>query len=260
MKRTLLRSVAASALLIGASVALPATGYVSAAMAQSSGTTTPPPAGDSATPKTDKPATPPAESTTPATPPADNNAATPPANNNAATPPADNDAATPPANNNNAATPPANENAATPPANEQAGQKVIKEQNENQVLASTYIGQTVYNAQNKSIGDISDLVFSKDGNSIQAAVIGVGGFLGIGQKQVAVPFKRIKIQRKPNSADVKLVSDITADELKKAPAFKSLQNKLDEQNAKKAPAPAGTTGGATGMGTMGGAGAGGAAG
>ena len=129
----------------------------------------------------------------------------------------------------------------------------MTEQKDNEVLASTYIGQSVYNSNDKSIGDISDLVFDKTGG-IKAAVIGVGGFLGIGQKDVAVQFDRIKIQRKPNSADVKLVTDLSADQLKKAPAYKNLQAKMDEENASKAPAPAGGT-----MGTGGRAGTSGSA-
>ena len=179
------------------------------------------------------------------------------------------DAAKQPADQGSAAdaTKPAAADATKAPADQSAsttqdnGQKIVTEQKDSEVLASTYIGQSVYNSNDKSIGDISDLVFDKNGG-IKAAVIGVGGFLGIGQKDVAVAFDRIKIQRKPDSADVKLVSDITADQLKKAPAFKNLQAKMDEQNANK-PAAGGTgTGGAAGgaMGTGGAAGGAGAAG
>lgn len=233
MKTSLMRSVAASALLIGATVAIPVTGYVGQAMAQSNTTAAPAapkPADNGAGDATKAPAAP---------APADNSAS------DATKAPADTDTTKAPADTNAAST--------------DSAQKIVTEQQDSEVLASTYIGQSVYNANDKSIGDISDLVFDKTGG-IKAAVIGVGGFLGIGQKDVAVAFDRIKIQRKPDSADVKLVTDMTADQLKQAPAFKNLQAKMDEQNASKpAPAAGGATGGATG-GAMGTGGTGGAAG
>jgi sporulation protein YlmC with PRC-barrel domain len=57
--------------------------------------------------------------------------------------------------------------------------------------ASGLVGATVYNDQGDSIGTVNDLLLSSDG-TIQNAVISVGGFLGIGSKLVAVPFKNIK--------------------------------------------------------------------
>jgi len=256
MKNTLLRSVAAGALLVGSSLAIPA-----AAFAQD--TTTKPPAAD-----TSKPAdttTAPAGSTgTDTTKPADTGATdtTKPAGTMGTdtTKPADatgTDTTKPAGTMGTDTTKPADTGTDTTaaPAAKSDGQEIVTEQEETQVLASTYIGQSVYNAEDKSIGDISDLVFNKDGG-IQAAIIGVGGFLGIGQKDVAVKFDRIEIQREPDSADVKLVTDMTADQLKQAPAFKNLQTKMNEQNANQ---PA-TGGGMTGTGTTGGGMTGGATG
>lgn len=237
MKMTLSRSVAAGVLFVGAA-AMPITGYVSSAMAQSSDSTT--------TQTTQKPKA----NATQA--PASGNAMTGSKTDNTSaaaksdSSPVDNAAKA--ANDENGTKAPADQAASTSSGKEK---KIVTEQKENEVLASTYIGQTVYNANDKSIGDISDLVFDKNGG-IKAAVIGVGGFLGIGQKNVAVAFDRIKIQRKPGSADVKLVSDVTAEQLKKAPAFKNLQTKMDEQNASKPAAGGGVmgTGGAAGKGGM----------
>jgi sporulation protein YlmC with PRC-barrel domain len=56
--------------------------------------------------------------------------------------------------------------------------------------ASKIVGVNIYGADNKSIGEVSDVVISKDG-AIKAVVIGVGGFLGVGGKNVAVPFSAI---------------------------------------------------------------------
>lgn len=57
--------------------------------------------------------------------------------------------------------------------------------------ASKLVGLSVYNDGNESIGSINDLLTDKSGN-IKAAVIGVGGFLGMGSRLVAVPFDKIK--------------------------------------------------------------------
>jgi sporulation protein YlmC with PRC-barrel domain len=57
--------------------------------------------------------------------------------------------------------------------------------------ASKVVGLKVYNDNNSSIGSIEDLLTDKNGN-IKAVVIGVGGFLGVGEHLVAVPFDKIK--------------------------------------------------------------------
>jgi hypothetical protein len=61
---------------------------------------------------------------------------------------------------------------------------------------SKLIGVKVYNNENESIGSISDLLTDKNGK-IQAAVIGVGGFLGVGEHLVAVAFDQIKFVDQP---------------------------------------------------------------
>jgi len=54
--------------------------------------------------------------------------------------------------------------------------------------ASKLVGVSVMGAEQKSIGTIEDVLIDHDGNA-QTVVIGVGGFLGIGEKAVGVPFK-----------------------------------------------------------------------
>ena len=61
---------------------------------------------------------------------------------------------------------------------------------------SKVVGLSVYNDNNESIGSINDLLTDKTGN-IKAAVIGVGGFLGVGSHLVAVPFDKIKFVNEP---------------------------------------------------------------
>ncbi len=62
--------------------------------------------------------------------------------------------------------------------------------------ASKVVGLNVYNDQNQSIGSINDLLMDKSGN-IKAAVISVGGFLGVGAHLVAVPYEKIKFVNEP---------------------------------------------------------------
>jgi sporulation protein YlmC with PRC-barrel domain len=57
--------------------------------------------------------------------------------------------------------------------------------------ASKFMGLDIYGVDNKKIGDVRELVMSHDGN-IKAVVIGVGGFLGIGEKDVAIPFNQVQ--------------------------------------------------------------------
>ena len=61
----------------------------------------------------------------------------------------------------------------------------------NQMMASDLIGTRVVSANNESIGDINDVIVDRNGQ-IMAAVVGVGGFLGIGEKDVAVPFNSLE--------------------------------------------------------------------
>jgi len=61
---------------------------------------------------------------------------------------------------------------------------------------SKVVGLSVYNDNNESLGSINDLLTDKSGN-IKAVVVGVGGFLGVGEHLVAVPFDKIKFVNEP---------------------------------------------------------------
>jgi hypothetical protein len=90
-------------------------------------------------------------------------------------------------------------------------------------LASDVYHAGVYDPQDNKIGNVDDLVIKQDG-SISKAVIGVGGFLGVGSKDVAVLFANLRVKTKDDKSW--LVLDATKDQLKAAPAFdKSAYNK-----------------------------------
>src|SRR5436853_318922 len=67
--------------------------------------------------------------------------------------------------------------------------------------ASKLVGLNVYNNNNESIGSINDLLTDKSG-SIKAVVIGVGGFLGVGEHLVAIPFDQVKFVNEPVASTV----------------------------------------------------------
>jgi sporulation protein YlmC with PRC-barrel domain len=60
-----------------------------------------------------------------------------------------------------------------------------------EIRASKMMGSTVYDLQNRSIGSVKDLVLNKDGQ-VDAVVLDVGSFLGMGGKYVAIPISDIK--------------------------------------------------------------------
>ena len=61
---------------------------------------------------------------------------------------------------------------------------------------SKVVGLNVYNDRNESIGAINDLLMDKSGN-VKAAVISVGGFLGMGSRLVAISFDKLKFSDTP---------------------------------------------------------------
>jgi sporulation protein YlmC with PRC-barrel domain len=83
-----------------------------------------------------------------------------------------------------------------------------------QFRASEIIGKTVKNAQNETLGKIDDLVLSRD-DKVVYAIVSVGGFLGVGDKLVAVRYDQLK-----RDGQDTLVYNATKEELKSRPAFR----------------------------------------
>src|SRR3954451_6408418 len=80
----------------------------------------------------------------------------------------------------------------------QSGQFLTQEK-PGQWRASKLKGLDVYNNSNEKIGDIREVLLDQSGKA-EAVVIGVGGFLGIGERDVAVPFSEIKFVDQPRTA------------------------------------------------------------
>src|ERR1700749_4873213 len=77
--------------------------------------------------------------------------------------------------------------------------------------------QDVYDQSNNKIGQIMDVLLGQDGQ-VSALIVGVGGFLGAGEKDVAVNFSAVKETMKDNKNY--LTMDTSKDALKAAPGFK----------------------------------------
>jgi len=88
-------------------------------------------------------------------------------------------------------------------------------------LASNIIGSTVYSQDDQSIGDINDIILSPEGQPSQV-IVGVGGFLGLGEKDVILDMSKLKIAA-TESGKVKIVVQTTPEELKNMPAFTKKQ-------------------------------------
>jgi sporulation protein YlmC with PRC-barrel domain len=95
----------------------------------------------------------------------------------------------------------------------------VATQKPDQWLASKFKGTDVLGADNKKIGDVSDILFDKDGK-IEAFVISVGGFLGMGAKEVALAPSSFDVVPGSNGAADKLKLAMSKDELKEAQNFK----------------------------------------
>jgi hypothetical protein len=81
---------------------------------------------------------------------------------------------------------------------------------------SAYSNRDVYNRAGEKIGTIKDLLVGPDGR-IQAAVLGVGQFLGIGEKNIGVPLSALQIERRDDGTHFTV--DVAKEVLQTAPAF-----------------------------------------
>ena len=123
---------------------------------------------------------------------------------------------------------------ATTPSTAATG-KFVTNQTADQHLTSKFKGTDVVGSDDKKIGDVSDILFDKD-KKILAYIVGVGGFLGIGSKDVAVEPASFQMVPGSSATDFKLRLSMTADELKAAPAFEPYKDPRPATTSSNAPA------------------------
>lgn len=88
-----------------------------------------------------------------------------------------------------------------------------------EMFTSKLKGLNVYNQNNESIGEISDIAITKD-NQVQALILSVGGFLGMGEHYVAVAPSSVQVMYDQASKKWKATMNTTKEALKAAPEFK----------------------------------------
>jgi sporulation protein YlmC with PRC-barrel domain len=120
-----------------------------------------------------------------------------------------------------AAAPPFGQASAQTPGTSGATAPFITQQPANEWLARVFIGQAVHNAAGDTVGDINDLVFNRKGQ-ISTVIIGVGGFLSMGEKSVGIPFSALTFNVGKTGERVILVA-LSKEALVKAPDFKTTE-------------------------------------
>lgn len=95
----------------------------------------------------------------------------------------------------------------------------------NSVTVTHWYKQNVYDPDNNKIGDIKDVLLSGTGQ-VSAVIVGAGGFLGMGDHDVAVPFNSISQTTKDGKVFLTLDKAITKDALKNAPGLKYDSNTM----------------------------------
>jgi sporulation protein YlmC with PRC-barrel domain len=83
--------------------------------------------------------------------------------------------------------------------------------------------QNVYDPADAKVGDVQDVLIDKNDGKVVALIVAVGGFLGAGEKDVAVPFNAVQFKSKDNNKWY-AVMNATKDGLKTAPGFKYDRN------------------------------------
>lgn len=89
-----------------------------------------------------------------------------------------------------------------------------------QLTADDLTGATTYDANDERVGDVSDLLLAEDGK-VEAAIVDIGGFLGIGAKSVALELSKLDILRSEDGSDLRVYVTMTEEELEALPEFEN---------------------------------------
>ncbi|TFL13056.1 PRC-barrel domain containing protein [Pusillimonas caeni] len=120
-------------------------------------------------------------------------------------------------------TTPSTSSGASTSATDDAAAKPTPDASSGESFQAKLKGKSVYNENDEKVGDIKDLVMSSDGK-VTHVILGVGGFVGVGEHPVAIPYEEIK-----ESGDKLTLQGYTKDQLKEMPAY---------EYPKEEPAPA----------------------
>ena len=112
----------------------------------------------------------------------------------------------------------------TAPAVEKAPAEKSAALHAGDVSAKALLNESVKNAANETIGDINDLLIGGDGK-VSAVIVGVGGFLGMGEKDVALPYDQL-VFAKDVGDDLVVSTSATKESLETAPEYIKPEDRL----------------------------------
>jgi sporulation protein YlmC with PRC-barrel domain len=109
-------------------------------------------------------------------------------------------------------------------------QTIIPEQKETQLLAEDLVGANVFGPDGEKVGTVEDLILDEQ-QKVTGVVVGVGGFLGIGKKDVGLTWEQAKVVESPDTATKKIMITMTKADLEAAPDFKTKAEREAEEQA-----------------------------
>jgi sporulation protein YlmC with PRC-barrel domain len=108
-------------------------------------------------------------------------------------------------------------------ANTQGRTTFFSRPNDDWISIEAFQSQDIYNREGEKLGTVTDLLLAPDGR-VNAAIVSIGNFLGIGEKRVAVPFVAVTTERRDNG--LRLVVDAKKETLQAAPAFEQPRDRM----------------------------------
>ena len=105
------------------------------------------------------------------------------------------------------------------------------------------MGESLYNEADEKIGNITDATVSSEGQ-VTSLIVGAGGFLGVGEHNVAIPFDKIQ-----KTGDKLILAGYTKDQLKELPKYESPEAKRRASEARSASPLSGSTSNSGALGT-----------
>lgn len=124
------------------------------------------------------------------------------------------------------------QNGTTPPAARSDTMTSVPGTGTAEVKGNKLIGADVKGPDNEKIGDVSEVLVSTEGK-VNAIIVSVGGFLGVGDRKVALPWEQLRFSSE--GSDLVVMSSATKDALKSMPPYedaaKATQNRASQGNA-----------------------------
>ena len=111
-----------------------------------------------------------------------------------------------------------------PPAATQPDKSADAKMAAGQISASKLLNESVLNQANESIGDINDVILDNSGK-VASVIVGVGGFLGMGEKDVALSFDQLSFAT-DNDGDLTVTTNATKESLQAAPQYQNPDKRM----------------------------------